>query len=51
MCDMFCLQGGMYLFQLVDWYFAAFAVVAAGLAELIAVHWVYGGYMYKLQAL
>ncbi|XP_012936077.1 sodium- and chloride-dependent betaine transporter [Aplysia californica] len=38
----YAAKGGMYLFQLVDWYFAAFAIVANGLFELIAVHWIYG---------
>ncbi|CAL1546266.1 unnamed protein product, partial [Lymnaea stagnalis] len=38
----FAARGGMYLFQLVDWYIAAFAAVAVGLLECIIVAWIYG---------
>jgi len=38
----FCFNGGMYLFKLVDWYFAAYTVIAIALCELIAVAWIYG---------
>ncbi|KAK6983711.1 sodium- and chloride-dependent glycine transporter 1 [Biomphalaria glabrata] len=38
----FASRGGMYLFQLVDWYVAAFAAIAVGLLECIIVAWIYG---------
>ncbi|KAH9489848.1 Sodium- and chloride-dependent glycine transporter 1 [Bulinus truncatus] len=38
----FASRGGMYLFQLVDWYIAAFAAVAIGLLECVIVAWIYG---------
>ncbi|XP_005093279.1 sodium- and chloride-dependent glycine transporter 1 [Aplysia californica] len=38
----YATEGGMYLFQLVDWYFASFAMVLDGLLELVVVNWIYG---------
>ncbi|XP_035824773.1 sodium- and chloride-dependent betaine transporter [Aplysia californica] len=38
----FATEGGMYLFQLVDWYFAAYAVIVNGILELVVVGWIYG---------
>ncbi|XP_035825223.1 sodium- and chloride-dependent neutral and basic amino acid transporter B(0+) [Aplysia californica] len=34
--------GGMYLFQLVDWYFAAYVVIVDSILELFVVSWIYG---------
>ena len=42
------LQGGIYLYQLVDWYFAAFCVVVISFLECFLVSWVYGKYTVKL---
>ena len=42
------LQGGIYLYQLVDWYFAAFCVVVISFLECFLVSWVYGKYKGKL---
>ncbi|KAH9499755.1 hypothetical protein Btru_077749, partial [Bulinus truncatus] len=38
----FATRGGMYLFQLLDWYFAAFAVLLNGILECVIVGWIYG---------
>uniref|UniRef100_A0A2C9JMC1 Uncharacterized protein n=1 Tax=Biomphalaria glabrata TaxID=6526 RepID=A0A2C9JMC1_BIOGL len=35
-------RGGIYLFQLVDWYIAAFSTAAIGLLQTVAVAWIYG---------
>ena len=35
-------QGGIYLYQLVDWYFAAFCVVVISFLECFLISWVYG---------
>lgn len=35
-------QGGMYVFQLIDWYSAAIAVPLFGFLECIAFGWIYG---------
>ncbi|XP_033739697.1 sodium- and chloride-dependent glycine transporter 2-like isoform X2 [Pecten maximus] len=38
----FCTQGGVYLFQLIDWYCAAFSPILFTLMECVTVSWVYG---------
>ncbi|XP_021354575.1 sodium-dependent dopamine transporter-like isoform X2 [Mizuhopecten yessoensis] len=38
----FCTRGGVYLFQLVDWYCAAFSPILFTLITCITVCWVYG---------
>ncbi|KAH9489858.1 Sodium- and chloride-dependent creatine transporter 1 [Bulinus truncatus] len=43
----FASRGGMYLFQLVDWYIAAFAAVAIGLLECVIVAWIYDSIIFK----
>jgi len=41
--NFFCLfQGGIYLYQLVDWYFAAFCVLIISFLECFLIAWVYG---------
>lgn len=35
-------NGGIYLYQLVDWYFAAFCVVVISFLECFLISWVYG---------
>ena len=40
---MFCLQGGVYIFQLFDWYSATFSLMFLALLESIVIAWVYGG--------
>ena len=37
-----CFQGGIYLFQLVDWYIAIFAVPVFGFIECVIFGWIYG---------
>jgi len=36
------LQGGIYVFQLLDWFVAAFCVVLTSLIECIIIGWIYG---------
>ncbi|XP_013379895.1 sodium- and chloride-dependent glycine transporter 2 [Lingula anatina] len=36
-------RGGVYVFQIMDWYSAAFAVVTMGLSEVLIIAWIYGG--------
>ncbi|XP_071083813.1 sodium- and chloride-dependent glycine transporter 1-like [Haliotis cracherodii] len=38
----FITEGGMYVFQLVDWYFGAMFLIFAGFLECIILAWVYG---------
>lgn len=38
----FFLQGGMYVVQLFDNYAATYSLLAIGLAECLALSWVYG---------
>ncbi|XP_021360094.1 sodium- and chloride-dependent glycine transporter 2-like isoform X2 [Mizuhopecten yessoensis] len=38
----FCTGGGIYLFQLIDWYCAAFSPILFTLMECITISWVYG---------
>ncbi|XP_046555784.1 sodium-dependent proline transporter-like [Haliotis rubra] len=38
----FVTEGGMYVFQLVDWYFGTIFLILAGLLECIILAWVYG---------
>ncbi|XP_055892033.1 sodium- and chloride-dependent glycine transporter 2-like isoform X2 [Biomphalaria glabrata] len=35
-------RGGIYLFQLMDWYIASFSTAAIGLLQTVAVAWIYG---------
>ena len=37
-------QGGIYLFQLIDWYSSAFALLLGSALEGIVVCWIYGKY-------
>ena len=36
------LQGGVYIFQLCDWYLAVFTILFIGLSECLVLAWVYG---------
>jgi hypothetical protein len=36
------LQGGIYLFQLSDWYISAYALLFGSALESIMVCWIYG---------
>ncbi|WAR17739.1 SC6A5-like protein, partial [Mya arenaria] len=36
------MNGGIYAFQLADWYFPAFALLVGSFLEIVAVCWVYG---------
>jgi hypothetical protein len=45
-CFMFIFQGGIYLFQLADWYFSFFALLFGALFECISICWVYGKPLY-----
>ncbi|XP_045165019.2 sodium- and chloride-dependent betaine transporter-like [Mercenaria mercenaria] len=36
------MNGGIYIFQLADWYFASFALLIGSLFECIAICWIYG---------
>ncbi|XP_033739718.1 sodium-dependent proline transporter-like [Pecten maximus] len=38
----FCTRGGVYLFQLIDWYCAAFSPILFTLLTCVTVSWVYG---------
>ena len=42
--SVFCLslQGGMYLYQIVDWYAASLCVMLTSFLECIVVGWIYG---------
>nr|XP_011443803.2 sodium- and chloride-dependent glycine transporter 2 [Crassostrea gigas]XP_019927579.2 sodium- and chloride-dependent glycine transporter 2 [Crassostrea gigas]XP_034320566.1 sodium- and chloride-dependent glycine transporter 2 [Crassostrea gigas]XP_034320572.1 sodium- and chloride-dependent glycine transporter 2 [Crassostrea gigas] len=42
-----CTEGGMYVFQLIDWYSAAIAVPLFGFLECIAFGWIYGAEMFS----
>jgi len=37
-----CLQGGMYMLQLIDNYAATYSVLIIGLCECLALSYVYG---------
>lgn len=37
-----CYSGGVYLFTLLDWNTAAWAILLVGFAEVIIISWVYG---------
>ncbi|XP_064608101.1 sodium- and chloride-dependent creatine transporter 1-like [Liolophura sinensis] len=39
----FITQGGMYVFQIVDWYLSIFTILTAAFCECIIVGWLYGG--------
>ncbi|XP_052089563.1 sodium- and chloride-dependent glycine transporter 1-like isoform X4 [Mytilus californianus] len=38
----FCTQGGIYIFQLVDWYVNALSLAIMGFLECIILGWIYG---------
>ncbi len=38
------LQGGMYIYQLIDWYIAAVFVPVVCVLECVIVGWLYGEY-------
>ncbi|XP_060077340.1 sodium- and chloride-dependent glycine transporter 2-like [Ylistrum balloti] len=38
----FCAQAGVYLYQIFDWYIAAFAPLCISLVECISIAWLYG---------
>ncbi|XP_046564508.1 sodium- and chloride-dependent glycine transporter 2-like [Haliotis rubra] len=38
----FATEGGMYVFQLVDWYFVTIFLILVGLLECIILGWIYG---------
>ena len=40
--SVYIFQGGIYLFQLVDWYTSAFALLLGSALEGIIVCWIYG---------
>ena len=40
--DEYTVQGGIYIFQLVDWFCAAYSIIVVVLAECVCVAWVYG---------
>ena len=40
--DEYTVQGGIYIFQLIDWFFAAYAAIVVVLAECVCLAWVYG---------
>jgi len=40
--DIFILQGGMYVLQLMNNYAASYTTLIIGLTECIALSWVYG---------
>ena len=40
--DEYTVQGGIYIFQLVDWFYAAYAAIVVVLAECVCLAWVYG---------
>ena len=44
--SMHLLQGGIYIFQLADWYFASFALLVGSALEAIGICWCYGLYTY-----
>ena len=37
-----CFQGGLYLLNIVDFSVGGFPLLVIGLAELVAVNWIYG---------
>ena len=37
-----CLQGGYYLFVLMDWYSGAWSLISVAIIELVVISWVYG---------
>ena len=40
-----CMQGGMYVFQLLDWYVGAFSVITISLFECFILMFVYGEFV------
>ena len=39
---LFQIQGGIYVFQLLDWYSATFSLMVISLLECVVVTWIYG---------
>lgn len=42
-CFTCCLQGGTYVFQIIDYYTSTWSVIYIAFFEVIAVSWMYGG--------
>ena len=40
-----CLQGGIYVLQIIDWYCASFSLMLISFTECMAISWVYGKYV------
>ncbi|XP_046544144.1 sodium- and chloride-dependent glycine transporter 1-like [Haliotis rubra] len=38
----FVTEGGIYLFQLLDWYTSSFSVLLIGCLECVVINWIYG---------
>ena len=38
----FSIKGGIYVFQLLDWYIAAFCIPVFGIIECVVFGWIYG---------
>ena len=36
------MQGGIYVFQLVDWFIASLTLIIVGFLECMVLGWVYG---------
>ncbi|KAL4239954.1 hypothetical protein ACF0H5_000751 [Mactra antiquata] len=47
----FSMQGGVYLFQLADWYTCSFALLAIAFMESVVIGWIYGAdrFSYDIQ--
>ena len=43
-----CLQGGFYLFVLLDWYAASWSILVLAVLEVVLVGWVYGADKFML---
>ena len=42
----FSLQGGIYIFNLLNWYSASYSLLVLGMLELVMVSWLYGNYVH-----
>ncbi|XP_035824707.1 sodium- and chloride-dependent GABA transporter 2 [Aplysia californica] len=45
-CLPLATRGGMYIFQLIDWYLSAVTTVCVGVLECVMVSWVYGAHRF-----